>query len=65
MRKITMTILLNNDFEPVSVVANHDLTEQERMGLLESMAQSEVVARQFDDAFSDSIAHPNVVQLIR
>lgn len=64
MKKITLTVLLDNELEPVSINASHDLTPDEQDQILESLNQSEHTANQLNDALQDALTHPNVARLI-
>lgn len=64
MKKITLTVLLDNELEPVSINASHDLTPDERDQILESLNQSEHTINQLNNALYDALTHPSVVRLI-
>lgn len=65
MKKITLTVLLDNELEPVSINASHDLTSNERDQILESLNQSEHKVSQLNNALHDALAHPGTTRLIR
>lgn len=65
MKKITLTVLLDNELEPVSINASHNLSPDERNQILESLNQSEHTASQLNNALYDALTHPDITRLIR